>query len=63
MELIDIRRKNLAYLADTYGRDEISRRCDWQGGNYVTRMLNGYDGIGNSTVKKICKALSLRKAG
>jgi len=62
MELIEVRRKNLAYLAETHGRDEIARRCGWQGGNYVTRMLNGYDGIGASTVKKICKAFKLEES-
>lgn len=59
MDNKEVRRLNLIYLVDEHGREDIARRCDWASTNYVTRMVNGYDNVGDKTVAKLTTAYKL----
>jgi len=62
MEVTEIRRLNIKYLADVkYGRAQLSELLGYQDSNYLNQLCGGFGAFGNRTARKIEAKLGLQK--
>lgn len=60
MDVIEIRRNNIKYLADVkYGRLRLSELIGYQDANYINQLCGGFGAFGNRTARKIEEKLGL----
>lgn len=56
MDVREIRRRNLEFLATKVARDVIAQKCGWPNVTYVNQLIKGHANIGPRTAKKIVTA-------
>jgi hypothetical protein len=62
MDIVDIRRENIKYLADTkHGRLRLSEMVGYQDANYINQLCGGFGNFGNRTARKIELKLGLER--
>ena len=60
MEIKDIRRKNILFLADSkYTRGALAEKLGYADTNYLNQLCKGFANIGNNTARKIELKLNL----
>ena len=60
MEVREIRRRNVEYLADKrYSRKVLSDKLGYPDNNYVNQMVRGHSKVGPGTARKVEAACSL----
>jgi len=59
MDLHEIRKRNMAYLGDLYGREGLSTALGYPDTNYVNGVITGYTTLGTKNATRFGERLNL----